>query len=130
MSAPLLRCGTPEAAESAKAELDTLRSINAPVLPEIDALKEREAHALKLADRDGLTGLYNRRRMSELLDQIFWRPAAQHYRFAVLFIDLDGFKRINDRFGHALGDDLLMTVAGRICDARTDRRHCLPVRRR
>jgi diguanylate cyclase (GGDEF)-like protein len=100
--------------EAVKAELETLRSINARLLREIDLLKEREAHALKLADRDGLTGLYNRRRMSELLDQIVADASAAQDGFAVLFIDLDGFKRINDRFGHALGDELLTTVAGRI----------------
>jgi diguanylate cyclase (GGDEF)-like protein len=99
---------------SVKVELETLKSINARLLREIDLLKEREAHALKLADRDGLTGLYNRRRMTELLGQTILEASAQHYRFAVLFIDLDGFKRINDRFGHTLGDELLITVAGRI----------------
>jgi len=99
---------------SVKVELETLKSINARLMREIDLLKEREAHALKLADRDGLTGLYNRRRMTELLGQTILDASAQHYRFAVLFIDLDGFKRINDRFGHTLGDELLMTVAGRI----------------
>jgi diguanylate cyclase (GGDEF)-like protein len=98
----------------AKAELETLRSINARLLREIDVLKAREAHALKLADRDGLTGLYNRRRMAELLDQAIAEASAQQHRVAVLFIDLDGFKRINDRFGHSLGDELLTTVAGRI----------------
>lgn len=112
-ASPLLRCTTRNR-QSAKAELETLRSINARLLREIDALKEREAHALKLADRDGLTGLYNRRRMSELLEQSVLEASAQQHRFAVLFIDLDGFKRINDRFGHTLGDELLMTVAGRI----------------
>jgi diguanylate cyclase (GGDEF)-like protein len=110
--APILR--RTSAAAAVKGELETLRSINARLLREIDALKEREAHALMLADRDGLTGLYNRRRMSELLDQTILDAAAHDYRFAVLFIDLDGFKRINDRYGHALGDELLMTVAGRI----------------
>jgi diguanylate cyclase (GGDEF)-like protein len=124
--ASLLRCTAGTAADapaasperrsrpSSKAELETLRSINARLLREIDLLKEREAHALKLADRDGLTGLYNRRRMTELLDQTILEAAAHRYQFAVLFIDLDGFKRINDRFGHTLGDELLMTVAGRI----------------
>jgi diguanylate cyclase (GGDEF)-like protein len=102
------------ARQSAKAQLETLRSINARLLREIEALKEREAHALMLADRDGLTGLYNRRRMTELLEQTILEASAQDCRFAVLFIDLDGFKRINDRFGHTLGDELLMTVAGRI----------------
>ena len=110
--APILR--RTSAAAAVKGELETLRSINARLLREIDALKEREAHALMLADRDGLTGLYSRRRMSELLDQTILDAAAHDYRFAVLFIDLDGFKRINDRYGHALGDELLMTVAGRI----------------
>jgi diguanylate cyclase (GGDEF)-like protein len=109
---PILRRTSTAAA--VRGELETLRSINARLLREIDALKEREAHALMLADRDGLTGLYNRRRMSELLDQTVLDAAAHDYRFAVLFIDLDGFKRINDRYGHALGDELLMTVAGRI----------------
>ena len=52
--------------------------------------------------------------MTELLDQTILEAAAHNHRFAVLFIDLDGFKRINDRFGHTLGDELLMTVAGRI----------------
>lgn len=107
--------GAPERSRpSQKAELEILRSINARLLREIDAMKEREAHALMLADRDGLTGLYNRRRMTELLEQLIADAALQHYSFAVLFIDLDGFKRINDRYGHALGDELLMTVAGRI----------------
>jgi diguanylate cyclase (GGDEF)-like protein len=120
---PLLRCNAaaPPAVprdrrsrEAVKVELETLRSINARLLREIDVLKEREAHALKLADRDGLTGLYNRRRMSELLGQTVTDAFARQYRFAVLFIDLDGFKRINDRFGHTLGDELLTTIAGRI----------------
>lgn len=97
-----------------QAELDTLRSINARLLREIEILKQREAHALMLADRDGLTGLYNRRRMSELLEQAVAEATQSHQRFAVLFIDLDGFKRINDHFGHTLGDELLTTVAGRI----------------
>jgi diguanylate cyclase (GGDEF)-like protein len=113
LTAPLLRA-TAGSRRSVKAELETLRSINARLLREIDVLREREAHALKLADRDGLTGLYNRRRMSELLDETIVEASAQRRPFAVLFIDLDGFKRINDRFGHALGDELLVTVAGRI----------------
>jgi diguanylate cyclase (GGDEF)-like protein len=104
----------PRARQSVKVQLETLRSINARLLREIESLKEREAHALMLADRDGLTGLYNRRRMTELLDQTILEASREDYRFAVVFIDLDGFKRINDRFGHTLGDELLTTVAGRI----------------
>lgn len=99
---------------TSSAELETLRSINARLLREIAMLKEREAHALRLADRDGLTGLYNRRRMVELIDETIGQANRSGHRSALMFIDLDGFKRINDRYGHAVGDALLTTVAGRI----------------
>ena len=99
---------------STAAELATLRSINARLLREIAALKEREAHALRLADRDGLTGLYNRRRMSELITAAIAAAARDGHQLGLLFIDLDGFKRINDDYGHAAGDELLLAVAGRI----------------
>jgi diguanylate cyclase (GGDEF)-like protein len=95
-------------------EIDTLRSINARLIREIADLKQREAHALQLADRDGLTGLYNRRRLAELLAEAIDEAASQGHQLGVLFVDLDGFKRINDEFGHAMGDELLITVAGRI----------------
>jgi len=52
----------------ARREIDTLRSINAPLVEQVAALKRREAQARHLAGRDGLTGLHNRRRMLELLD--------------------------------------------------------------
>jgi diguanylate cyclase (GGDEF)-like protein len=96
------------------AELSTLRAINARLLREVEALKQREAHALRLADRDGLTGLYNRRRMSELLEESIAEASRLGLELGILFIDLDGFKRVNDRHGHAMGDQLLIAVAGRI----------------
>ena len=99
---------------NAAAELATLRSINARLLREIAALREREAHALRLADRDGLTGLYNRRRMSELISAAIGEAARGGHRLGVLFVDLDGFKRINDLYGHAAGDEMLLAAAGRI----------------
>jgi diguanylate cyclase (GGDEF)-like protein len=99
---------------STAAELATLRSINARLLREVAALREREAHALRLADRDGLTGLYNRRRMSELITAAIGEASRGGHRLGVLFVDLDGFKRINDLYGHAAGDELLLAVAGRI----------------
>jgi diguanylate cyclase (GGDEF)-like protein len=98
----------------AAAEVAALRSINARLLREIAALKEREAHALRLADRDGLTGLYNRRRMSELVAAAIDAAKRGGHQLGILFVDLDGFKRINDHYGHAAGDELLTTVAGRI----------------
>jgi diguanylate cyclase (GGDEF)-like protein len=98
----------------ARREIDTLRSINAHLVQQIAALKQREAHALRLADRDGLTGLYNRRRMLELLGSAIADAARQGHRVGLLFIDLDGFKGVNDAHGHGVGDRLLCTVASRI----------------
>lgn len=96
------------------AEVAALRSINERLLREIAVLKEREAHALRLADRDGLTGLYNRRRMSELIAAAVEEAKRGGHQLGILFVDLDGFKRINDHYGHAAGDELLTIVAGRI----------------
>src|ERR1700727_281529 len=72
-------------------ELQALRSTNARLMRELAALKEREAQAQRLADRDGLTGLYNRRRMHELLDTAIAEAAQQWSCVGLLFIDLNGF---------------------------------------
>jgi diguanylate cyclase (GGDEF)-like protein len=106
------RAATPLSGSAA--EVVALRSMNARLLREIAVLKEREAHALRLADRDGLTGLYNRRHMSELVAAAIDEAKRGGHQLGILFVDLDGFKRINDHYGHAVGDELLTTVAGRI----------------
>lgn len=67
-----------------------------------------------MAMHDQLTGLPNRRRFNERLRQRIARAERRHDRFAVLYVDLDGFKAINDRFGHQVGDDALVQIAGRI----------------
>ena len=95
-------------------ELESLRAANAHLLRELHVLREREAEALQLADRDGLTGLYNRRRMLELLESAIADADQQRLSVGLLFIDLNGFKAINDEYGHAAGDKILTTVATRI----------------
>ena len=95
-------------------ELESLRAINAHLLRELNILREREAEAQQLADRDGLTGLYNRRRMLELLEAAIVDANEQRLSVGLLFIDLNGFKAINDEYGHAAGDKILTTVATRI----------------
>jgi diguanylate cyclase (GGDEF)-like protein len=95
-------------------EIESLRAINAHLLRELAALKAREAETQKLADRDGLTGLYNRRRMLDLLETAISDAVQQDLHVGLLFIDLNGFKAINDKFGHAAGDKILTTVATRI----------------
>src|SRR5258708_17480380 len=95
-------------------ELEPLRATNAQLVRELAALKEREAQAQRLADRDALTGLYNRRRMLELLEAAISEAVLQRQYVGLLFIDLNGFKGINDEYGHAAGDHILTTVATRI----------------
>lgn len=63
--------------------------------------------------RDGLTGLLTRRVGEELLDHQFAHAQRQDLPFALLFVDLDRFKSINDQFGHKAGDDVLASV-GRV----------------
>lgn len=88
--------------------------MNARLLNEVATLKEREAEVLRLAERDGLTGLYNRRRMMELLDSAIAESLKRGQCVGLLFIDLNGFKGINDEYGHAAGDQILITAAKRI----------------
>jgi diguanylate cyclase len=95
-------------------EIENLRAANAQLLRELAAMKAREIETQKLADRDGLTGLYNRRRMLQLLEAAISDAVLQDLHVGLLFIDLNGFKAINDKYGHAAGDKILITVATRI----------------
>jgi diguanylate cyclase (GGDEF)-like protein len=74
-------------------------------------LSLREALRIQ-AVRDPLTGLYNRRYMQEFLERELHRSRRQHHPLSVLMLDLDHFKRYNDRFGHAAGDDVLRSLGG------------------
>jgi diguanylate cyclase (GGDEF)-like protein len=69
------------------------------------------AKVQELATRDGLTGLYNRRHMQELLDASVDRLERYGERFSVALIDLDHFKRINDTHGHRVGDEVLISFS-------------------
>ena len=66
-----------------------------------------------LVYRDYLTGLPNRHLYEKLLDQTIARAHRHHINCAILFIDLDNFKQINDSLGHAMGDILIKQVAER-----------------
>ena len=69
---------------------------------------------------DPLTGAFNRRGLSERIDYEVSRHARQRHRFAVVMIDLDGFKLVNDRFGHPAGDELLRDVTASLHEAVRD----------
>lgn len=69
-----------------------------------------------LAHHDPLTGLPNRGTFLDLAEQLFARAQAETTRVALLFVDIDHFKRVNDSLGHLAGDAMLKTVAQRITD--------------
>ncbi|WP_148715974.1 two-component system response regulator [Chitinolyticbacter meiyuanensis] len=81
---------------------------------DISPIREAEAQISQLAYHDALTGLGNRHQLDDRLEIEIERASLARHRLAVLFIDLDGFKLINDTLGHAVGDQLLQTVARRL----------------
>lgn len=76
-----------------------------------DRLQNLLHSGLQAATIDPLTGLYNRRFILPHLQQLADRSAHQNRQFALMAIDLDHFKRVNDRFGHPAGDRILQQVA-------------------
>jgi diguanylate cyclase (GGDEF)-like protein len=86
---------------------------NSMVLIALDMSVVRNLHAQleSQAVTDALTGLYNRRGFHQALDTALSRVDRSGKRMAVLYLDLDGFKRINDSLGHDAGDEILRKVA-------------------
>ena len=81
-----------------------------------DQLRRQVQDGLRLAVADPLTGLYNRRYALTHLERVAQRARETGRRYAVMVLDLDRFKAINDSFGHAAGDKVLETVAHRLRD--------------
>jgi diguanylate cyclase (GGDEF)-like protein len=78
--------------------------------------REHQKSLERAANYDTLTGLPNRRRLTELFEQELFEADQRQGTVSVCFIDLDGFKDINDKHGHAVGDAVLKTVAERLKD--------------
>ena len=83
---------------------------------EADALRNSVDEGLRLAMIDPLTGLYNRRYALPHLAQISEKSTKSGQHFAIMQVDLDRFKSINDTFGHGVGDKVLTEVAKRMRD--------------
>ncbi|PAX53227.1 CHASE2 domain-containing protein [Brunnivagina elsteri] len=77
-------------------------------------LKQREDRLRYLAYHDPLTGLPNRKLFAEQIEESLTWAKTNDLMVALLFIDLDGFKQVNDTLGHEMGDRLLVTIAGRL----------------
>lgn len=85
-------------------------------LRDITDRKRIEAEIVKMARHDGLTGLANRAVFLERLNLALARARRGTARFAILYLDIDHFKDVNDTLGHPVGDALLQAVAGRLRD--------------
>ena len=83
---------------------------------DISERKRLEEKLENLAHYDALTELPNRMLLQDRLEQAILLANRQKQHFALLFIDLDGFKPINDQFGHAIGDEILRQVGRRLVD--------------
>jgi len=76
--------------------------------------RRREQTVWRQANFDALTGLANRKLLEDRLAQILAQARRRHSHVALLFVDLDKFKPVNDQYGHAAGDELLRQVARRM----------------
>lgn len=76
--------------------------------------EQNRIHIQKLISRDALTGFYNRSVLTPLIDQKIGQARQHNGLFAILFLDIDLFKDINDSFGHEIGDEVLQQLSGRI----------------
>jgi diguanylate cyclase (GGDEF)-like protein len=89
------------------------RTMGLAVLSSIER-KAYERLLFRMANHDELTGLPNRRMFLEYLNRCLIRAAVWQRTEAVLFLDLNGFKKVNDTYGHDKGDELLVQVAARL----------------
>ena len=105
----MLIFGAPATFEGQPASVGTLLDISLQ--------KEAERKARELADFDALTGLPNRRLLRDRCVQLMAAAEREAGEMALLFIDLDHFKRINDSLGHGIGDEVLCAVAQRLAAA-------------
>jgi diguanylate cyclase (GGDEF)-like protein len=84
------------------------------IVRDIDQRKQYEEKLIFLAYHDAMTGLNNRKAFYERLEQTLNRAIRYHVEFALLYIDIDRFKQVNDTHGHQAGDTLLKEITERL----------------
>ncbi len=100
--------------ERVRRRTEELYKANKQLRDEIDDHRKTQNKLKHMATHDALTGLPNRRWFSERLQENVKRARRAERKLAVLFLDLDGFKAVNDTYGHDLGDQLLVDAAARL----------------
>jgi diguanylate cyclase (GGDEF)-like protein len=100
--------------QAALQQIEALAESNAVLRQRLKKLAKKYAQARSLAYHDELTGLPNRSLLLDRLKQAIGQSARHQKPLALLFIDLDRFKSVNDRLGHAAGDKLLQLTAERL----------------
>jgi diguanylate cyclase (GGDEF)-like protein/PAS domain S-box-containing protein len=86
------------------------------VLRDVSAARAMSLRMIHSTEHDFLTGLPNRKLMNDRIEQAIALARRNSKRVAVLFLDLDGFKHINDSLGHSIGDKLLQSIGRRLVD--------------
>lgn len=90
------------------------------IAEDVTKQRELEDHLRRQAASDSLTGLANYRCLVDVLDSEIRRSKRTNREFAMLFFDLDGLKRINDRYGHMVGSEALCRLADALCSCCRD----------
>jgi diguanylate cyclase (GGDEF)-like protein len=98
------------------ARTEELKRTNSQLEGEISERRQAQSKLNYLAYHDPLTGLANRRCFIERLEESLSESKRRGEKLAVLFIDLDQFKQVNDSLGHGVGDELLVSVAARLSE--------------
>ena len=113
----LLRAFDQMAAEVSQVRVTLERQVEErthKLVEEVERRKQLERQLIEKATHDSLTGLPNRRLLSERLQSTLDFSRLYQRTLALLFLDLDGFKQVNDTYGHSVGDELLVQVSERL----------------
>ena len=104
---------------------NALRESNHQLQLQLDEINRLQAALQEQAVRDGLTGLYNRRYLDEMLEREVSRARREGIPLSLVMLDIDHFKRVNDTYGHQAGDEVLKILAATLmADIRTEDMAC------